>query len=475
MATSMKPALVQTGKQTQSLFAEQLSSLECLHMSSTELQARVEFALEDNPLLEYSEAEDYLQENPSSTIEQEERVDDVDADIGIVEESLDYVFEHQASKASDDDWFSNIADEEPDFRDELLSELRCLSISDKTLSLASCLVSELNDHGLFDEPVAAIAQAYNSYISEEGFDVSITDWKEALQALRRVGPVGIGASSVAESLFLQIDDMKQDCSLTAHKELLRTLISSHLYEVSKKAYDSLHQELKVSVELLTEACNLIRSLNPYPIVNAAGGRPSYVTPELQIDLVGEKLSVRLSWQPLFSLRLASERKIAELRATIPSEQLSLYLKEAKQLVHDIDARNQTLLRVTKVLAEAQRDFFTSGENALKPILQKDIAQELSLSESTVSRALTGKYFICSRGTFALSDLIPHGATKAVEEYIAEFIRQESPLKPLSDDALVSKLEGVGFVVARRTVAKYRQMLGIPSTRERRLIATPDKS
>ncbi len=475
MTSSMKPALVQTGKQTQSLFSEQLSSLECLQMSSTELQARVELALADNPLLEYSAEEELLQENLSSPIEQDERIDNVDADIDTVEESLDYVFEHQTTLERDEDWFSNIAAEAPDFKDELLSELRCLNVSDKTLSLASCLVSELNDHGLLDEPLVAISQAYSDYVANEGVDVSASDWKDALQTLRRIGPTGIGASSVEESLFLQIDAMDSEKGLAPHKELLRTLISSHLYEVSKNAYDSLHQELKVSIEVLENACNLIRSLNPYPIVNTAGERPSYITPELQIELAGERLSVRLLRQSLFSLKLSSERKIAELRATVSAEQLGLYLKEAKQLVHDIEARNQTLLRVAKFLAETQRDFFSSGECGLKPILQKDIAQALCLSESTISRALTGKYFICSRGTFALSDLIPSGTTKAVEDYIAEFIRQESPTKPLSDDALVSKLDAVGYTVARRTVAKYRQTLGIPSTRERRLHAAPDKS
>lgn len=468
----MKPTLLQSTQQTQTLFTEQISSLELLQMSTMELRAELEFALSDNPLLEVdSSAEAPMHSDTDETAahtETEGEISNPEADIRSTDEPLEQLFDYTPTPHDDDGRF-DIASDEPNYQEELLGELRCLAITPKALCLATCLVYELDSHGLLSASLSEVAATYTPIVKEEGFTATEDEWRDALDVLRRIGPTGIGASSTTEALLLQVQALVDEGRIdTLIQSILVDTLKHNLYEVAHHSTELIERRFQVSPETVQWAFEVLRSLHPYPIVNVSDENTQFVTPELRVDVRDGVVQITMLNNTLPSLRLVSQRRMAELRETIPAEQLQLYSREAKQLLYSVEARQSTLLRIATYMVETQKAFFLEAAGTLVSLRQKDIAQALGISESTVSRAIAGKYFLCAKGTLPLSALLVQNTeVDQIGVRIRAIVEAESRDKPLSDEAIAEVLNKEGFNVARRTVAKYREELGIPSTRQRR--------
>ena len=240
----------------------------------------------------------------------------------------------------------------------------------------------------------------------------------------------------------------------------------------------------MSDEAFQVLLTLFQQLNPYPYMDLSEDRTQFVTPDVFFWVEGSQVRVQINTTPLTQIRLVSASEQARIKELLPSELWQNYLSEAKQLLYRLHSRHETLFRIAHYIGQHQAAFFTKGLAGLQPLRLIDIAEALSLAESTVSRALDGKFFSCTLGTFPFKTLLsrtvktndtaqsPEGETSSVAqiyERIKSLIAEESPAHPLSDQNLTDTLNAEGYQVKRRSVSKYREQLGIPTSRLRRCV------
>jgi RNA polymerase sigma-54 factor len=295
--------------------------------------------------------------------------------------------------------------------------------------------------------------------------------------VQRFDPPGVGARDLKECLLVQLSVLPE----TGAVETAIDLVERHLEALTKLSLEGIAKRIKRPIEEIEEAYLVIKSLNPKPGYRFSSEKSDYIVPDLSLIKKEGIWRVILNSTSIPKLRL--NEQYADMVKATDQEQTKEYLKtnlqEAKWFLRSLESRNDTLLRVGQAIVEYQRDFFDEGEEAMKPLILKDLAEKLDLHESTISRATSQKYMASPRGVFELkyffsSQLATASggecSSTAIRALIGKFVKAENPSKPLSDSALTSLLENEGVVVARRTIAKYREMLGIPpSSQRKRLI------
>jgi RNA polymerase sigma-54 factor len=355
-------------------------------------------------------------------------------------------------------------------RDHLLAQVDVNFPEGDRKFIATMLVDAIDDDGYLTETLEEI----RDNLAPE-LETDVDEVERVLACIQNFDPLGIGARDLAECLLLQLAPFAPD---TPGLDLVRRLAGECLKELGEQDYSAIKRRLACGAEDLEHAVALLRSLNPRPGSAVDTRPPEYIVPDVFVRRGDDGWRVEIN--PAIAPRLRVNSAYAgSLGRGGEYSTLRTQLQEARWLVKSLEIRNETLIRVARAIVSHQQRFLESGDEGMRPLVLREIAEALELHESTVSRATTGKYMHTPRGVYefryffssqvAGSDGESVSST-AIRARIRKLISEENPEKPLSDSALTRMLVGEGIEVARRTVAKYRESLGFPSSNERRRVS-----
>lgn len=356
-------------------------------------------------------------------------------------------------------------------REHLLSQIRLAHFSDTDAAIATAIVYALDDDGFLIDDIPVIRDSLLPEVRVEDDEVLAV-----LHRVQRLEPVGVASRDPGECIRIQL---KAQPTGTAGVELALRLARDYLKLVAANDYEAMLKQTGASSENLKQALELIRGLEPRPGARFDNRRDEYLVPDVYVRRDGDKWVTTLSPESNPSLRL-NKFYINLLRKSggKDAEYLRGRLQEARWLLSSLELRNRTLLKVSQCIVDAQQGFLEEGEIAMRPLILKEVADQVGVHESTVSRATTRKYMLTPRGIFELKyffsshvrtingGMVSAVATKA---RIQMLIENEPPDQPLSDQEISQLLRQAGICAARRTIAKYRESLGLGSSAERRRI------
>lgn len=487
--------------QTRQQFSPQLMySLRLLQFTTMELEQEIKEKIEENPLLELEEeaGEPDGPDGPDEPAEEttaEPLAGETDAAGG--EDPGD-----AASEREEIDWDAYIQDgmhnqmdsrEETERREDqhileregksgatltqyLVEQLRLLDLSPRDREIGEYLIGNLNDSGLLDVPLLDLALE-----SSVPFDEA----ERVLKIVQTLEPTGVGARDLREGLMLQLD------ALDLRESLAYRMISEHWRDVKLRRIASIRKKIRASEKDIGDALNVIAGLNPHPGLAISDSSIIAIHPDLIVEKVDGEYVAYLNDRNLPRVRVSHAYQAILNRSEQATEEDRRYVRrkltEANHFVNSIEQRRSTLLKVTNCIVKAQREFLDGGLSRLRPMILQEVADEVGLHVTTVSRATQGKYVQTHRGIYALRFFFDgrlkkraaNGAedaqagqlaTKTVKDRIARIIEEEDARAPLSDQAIEEILRSKeGVQIKRRTVAKYRENLGIPIARMRRRI------
>ncbi|HSI43187.1 MAG TPA: RNA polymerase factor sigma-54 [Methylotenera sp.] len=372
-------------------------------------------------------------------------------------------WDENSTPADDDSDFKQQETLQISLRDHLLSQLKLMPLSSRDQSLTMLLVDSINEDGYLEESLEDIAEQMPLEL-----EIDELELQTALRLVQNLDPPGVGARNLSECLLLQLEIMPQN---TPHISLAITTAKQHLPALGARDFTKLRKELGCDEATLKQVQQLITSLNPRP-----GSSFSLIGSEhyIQHEVIVKK--VKGIWIASLNDGVIPKLKINQLYAGIlkrnrdsSSQYLQSQMQEAKWMIKNIQQRFSTILRVSQAIVDRQRNFLEYGEVAMRPLVLREIADELELHESTISRVTTNKYMLTPRGIFELkyffgsSVSTDSGGTcsaTAIRALIKQLVDQENPKKPYSDNQITELLAKQGIVVARRTIAKYRESLNI---------------
>jgi RNA polymerase sigma-54 factor len=355
-------------------------------------------------------------------------------------------------------------------REHLLAQLDVAFPEGDRKFIATMLIDAMDDDGYLTESLEEIC----ANLAPE-LETDVDEVERVLACVQRFDPLGVGARDLSECLLLQLAPFDPD---TPGLDLVRRLAADCLVELGEQDYSTIRRRLGCTAEQLELAVAMLRSLNPRPGGVADTRPPEYIVPDVFVRRSGGRWLVEIN--PAIAPRLRVNSAYAGcLGRSGEYSTLRTQLQEARWLVKSLEIRNETLIRVARAIVAHQHAFLDRGEEGMRPLVLREIAEALELHESTVSRATTGKFMHTPRGVFefryffssqvAGSDGESVSST-AIRARIRKHISEENPHKPLSDSALTRLLVAEGIEVARRTVAKYRESMGFPSSNDRRRVA-----
>ncbi|WP_291993722.1 RNA polymerase factor sigma-54 [Candidatus Accumulibacter sp. ACC003] len=475
----MNPSLQLKLTQHLALTPQLALSIKLLQLSTLDLEHELEKYLRENPLLEREET--YAQPEAASKGGSLDEVSSPPAADERSEHTEQSFSDEEGWPSEDGNHFSNSSasfdDEDSDYQDvqaatvslreHLLWQLGLMSIPDRDRALVRCLVDALDDDGYLTQSLDDLAETMPAELTIELEELQI-----ALNHLQHFDPIGVGARSAQECLRLQLQALPVDRT----RALALEIVGSYLELLASHDFVKLKKNTGCDDDALRAAHAMICSLNPRPGAQYASSDTRYVTPDVLVRKLREQWSVSVNSDAFPRLRINS------LYAQILSRQrgsgLAVHLQEARWLIRNVQQRFDTILRVAQAIVERQRQFFDHGEVAMRPLVLREVADVLGLHESTISRVTTQKYMATPRGIFELKYFFgSHVGTEAGGAYSATAIRAlikqmigaEEPKKPLSDSQISEVLGQQGIVVARRTIAKYREALSIPPVSLRKSI------
>ena len=440
-------------KQQQNISPAFLQSLQVLQMDNLELSEYINRIAIENPVLETSPPDLSSKFEEISSIKWISRYPYFRQSMSEDTDSKKYI---ESLSAKTDN---------TTLQEYLTEQIDTAALSTSLKRVISVIVYELNNNGYFEESPDVYAQRYSF------------DEKEVIRAIsyiQRLEPAGVGARSLSEQLSLQL----QRRNLNG---LERTIVENYLEDMAHGLFNKIAKATKASREEIQNACDNIRSLNPRPCAKYSKRETaSHITPDIIINIKNGSVDIIDLSAGRPSVHL-NDFYIDMLKSSSDPEVVS-YLKEkaaqAQKLINDINSRASTILKCAGNIAAKQKNFFLTESNDLLPMTYDDIAYELDVYESTVSRIVNSKYLLCSKGLFPFKYFFTKGLTsldgsdisnKSVKYAVAELIKKEDRQNPLSDQEIADILSKRGILVARRTVAKYRTELNIPSTRARKRI------
>lgn len=340
--------------------------------------------------------------------------------------------------------------------------------------IASYIIDDINEEGFITSTLDELALYINEELSDDGIMINVADVNNVLAKVQQFEPTGIGARDIRESLLLQLQSMKQVPYVVSAKQLIEEnfdWLTYHDHKRIKKFYGLNEEEL---ITLL----KLIQSLNPRPGRMFADTESSIVVPDLRLRRTKSGFIVDLNQNafPRLTVNSAYISLAEKVKDVDQSRKIKEQLIDAKGLIKSLQSRGETLLKVGEFIVERQKGFFEEGEKAMQTLVLREVAEHLGLHESTISRATNQKYIQTPRGTFELKYFFSTGVSQygasdqsstAIKAHIKNLIDGEDPKKPLSDSKLMQLLEEQDITVARRTIAKYREALNIPSSSDRK--------
>ena len=355
-------------------------------------------------------------------------------------------------------------------KDHLLWQLNLTNLNARDLSIAEMLTYSLDDNGLLTQNLSEIFEELDENNNEYESEILTV-----LTRLQQFDPPGVYARDLKECLLIQLNQLSQD---TPFLKQAKILVLQFLEDIGKLNTDKLLKKTQLSLDELRGAISLVRSMNPYPGEFLQENDTEYITPDAYVIKTSDKWRAIINddHNPRLRINETYKNLIRQSDNSKENQYLKDSLTEAKWFIKSLESRNETLLKVVNCIIELQEDFFEHGPVSMKPMILSDISEKLDLHESTISRVTTSKYLATPRGIYELKYFFSsHVATAtggecsstAVSAILKELINAEVPHKPLSDNKLTELLKEQGINIARRTVAKYREGLGIPSSSDRK--------
>lgn len=350
--------------------------------------------------------------------------------------------------------------------DHLIWQMQLSDFDPDELKVGTEILGGINDDGYFQDSLEEIAQKT---------DFPLDFVEHVLEKIQKLDPLGVGARDLKECLLLQINQIEGK-----YKTLLQEMIENHLPLLERRDFPKIAKAMKIPLEKVKKIAKLIHELEPKPGREFSTSEAQYITPDVYVKKLGDEWTVILNEDGLPKLKLNSLYKsmVKGKDSTETKEYIQDKLRSALWLIRSIHQRQRTLYKTSKTIVKFQKEFFEKGIGHLKPMILRDVANEIEMHESTVSRVTTHKYMHTPHGIFELKFFFNSGistthgdsiASESIKNRIKGLISQENPKKPLSDQEIVHLLKDGNIEIARRTVAKYREILGIlPSSKRRQL-------
>lgn len=496
---AMMPGLqINVGQQLK-LTPQLQQSIKILQYSAMEVQQTIEATLESNYMLEVEDdslseeellgdeglhsenrdrderpAAEQKEDQPVDINKNEEISEELTIDCNWDEVYSDFSASKPAASPSEEHVSAeNYTAVETSLHDHLYWQSDIYPWKDHQALLADFIIDDINEEGFLTAPLEELLPSIQKQIPEA--HTSLKDLAEVLDVIQQFEPTGVAARDVRESLLLQLANMAP----TPYVMTARQLIDEHFDWLSYHDHKRIKKVYGLDESELTELIKLIQSLNPRPGRAFSSSESEVIIPDLRIkrDKEGWRVELNSDAFPRLAVNATYVKLVGDLDNSEQSKKIKEQLLEAKGLIKSIQSRGETLLKVGSFIVEKQQAFFEEGEQAMQPLVLRDVAEHLDLHESTISRATNQKYMQTPRGTFELKYFFSSGVSQygsadqsatAIKANIKALIDKEDPKKPLSDNKLMALLEEQKEIsVARRTIAKYREALGIPSSSERK--------
>ncbi len=473
-----------------------IQSIEILQLPLLDLRERIDEELLENPLLETAASAEETadttdEEEPGEPATADEAVEPVEEEPETEEtdpleeedydalEDLIQSAEYEASYAPPQRSSSSSGEKdaklaalenspapEINLADYLRRQLAYFELPPEVAEVCDNIIANLDWRGYLEHPLQEIVDSMEA-------DVTLEQAEEALSIVQQLEPPGVAARDIKECLLLQLDEEQQDC------EFLQRLISDHFEDIAKNRLPKIARAMDCSMDRVKEGIEEIAALNPLPGALFEESRAPHVIPDVRVELVEGEYRVILEEGNLPSLRICAyyARRLQQKDLDEKTEEyLRKKLQGAKWLIDAIQQRRSTVFNIATAIVDAQEEFFRKGPMHLKPLKMQDIADEVGVHVSTVSRAINGKYMQTQRGIYSMKHFFTGGVEKengemesweVVRQKLQQIVDSEDKSNPLSDQQIADRLQEQGIDIARRTVSKYRKVLEIPSSRRRR--------
>ena len=496
--------LTQTQRQELKLSPQQIQLMKLLQLPLIELEQRIKEEMEINPALEDVHDSDYDENEPTvddSTDDNGENDDYNDDEINFSkddefdindylseEDREDYSYKLQANNYSgdDDDYEAPIANEET-FQDYLNQQLAYHDLTEEQLEIGQYIIGNLDDNGYLNRPVANIVDdmLFTMNVSTTEEEVS-----EVLRIVQQLDPPGIAARDLQECLLIQLKRLQEDNPFHKDYSLAMTIVKDFFDEFTKKHYDKISKKLEVSNRDLKAALDEILKLNPKPADASSSSTKNihYITPDFFVYVRDGKVELSLDGRNAPELRVSKSYlkmldEFSNSKDNRSKQEAVQFVKQkidsAKWFIDAINQRQNTLYITMKAIVDIQEEYFLTGdETQLKPMILKDVADKVGLDISTISRVANSKYVQTPYGTHLLKFFFSEGitneegeevSTREIKKILKDAVENEDKANPMTDEQLMFVLKEKGYPIARRTVAKYREQLGIPVGRMRKKI------
>lgn len=480
----------QTQTLTQTLSPQQVLEAKVLELSTLEIEERVRAELNDNPALEENDTSDInssdpenLDENPGddytedlNVSDRESASDDFLTDDDVPDYYLPGKNRSPSEQAADIPYSDSVS-----FYDILSQQLGEQDLTDHQRQIADYIIGSIDNDGILDKSLESISNDLAIY---HNLETDVYEIEEVLKIIQEFDPAGIGARNLQECLLLQIERKEPSDSLTLQKQI----ITDYFEEFTRKRWDKIAVKTGLTEDEVSEAIRELLKLNPRPgssLGEAIGKSVQHIVPDFLIETFDDNIQLSLNNYNVPELKISrdfSDMLDSQINSKDSKQRdAAIYIRQkldaAKGFIQALRQREQTLTRTMQTIIKLQRNFFLEGdESKLKPMILKDVAERTGYDISTISRATSGKYVQTNFGTFLVKSFFTDGiktdsgeevSVNEIHRIINEMIASEDSKNPLTDEQLSDALKKRGYIVARRTVAKYREQLGIPVARMRK--------
>jgi RNA polymerase sigma-54 factor len=476
----MKPSLNLSLRQGLIMTPRLQQALKLLQVPTLELQQILKQEIMQNPLLEevdeLTEQEDLAKEDSPEEAANQESEDPAEEDpIDWSEYMQDGAFDRAYVPQGETsvEFLEKVPVTRATLAESLLEQLHFLNLPPDTMRVAEFLVGSLDDSGWLATPLEDVAQSLGRPFDEV---------EKVLHVIQALEPAGVGARNLRECLLIQLDARSEKDTLAYR------IVHDHFDHLVNRRFPEISRQVRCSVEEIQAAADVIATLNPRPGLQVSSEDPKYVTPDLVVERVDEEYVVMLNDRHLPRLRISSayegvlrDKKKSEMNADEQKtrEYIQGKLNSARWLIQTIEQRRKTMIKVMNCIIREQREFFDKGIAFLRPLTLQQVARQIDMHESTVSRVCSAKYVQTPRGVFELKFFFSSGletedgedvSARTAKSIIKTLIDEEDKKDPLSDQRIAELLHEKGLKIARRTVAKYREQLSILPARFRRRVA-----
>jgi len=459
-------------------------AMDLLYMPLLDLQQHIKQEMLNNPFLELEEPLVTLEEEKTKEQEKEEQEKEEEIDW---EEILLDGFEAGGRRAEyeEREYYEPVPVDTRDLSDHLRDQLMLLRLTDRELLLGEEIIGNIDDNGYLSCSIEDVIVSLNEWLKGDGRNwagdqplepYSIAEGEELLELIQSFDPSGVGARDLRECLLIQLQDSDLEDTLAYR------IVSDYFEQLINHRWSEISKELGITPRDVQDAADEVAKLDPKPGLKYSSAPDNYITPDLVVEKIDGEYLVFLNDTNLPRLKLSrAYREIAMDKNKFKGENkefISNKLNSANWMIQAIEQRRQTMLKVMNFIVERQREFFEKGVQYLRPLTLREVAEVINMHESTVSRVTNEKYVQSPRGVLPLKFFFSSGlsttsgedvSARGIKARIEKLVADEDPKQPLTDQAIVNILKEEGIQIARRTVAKYRDQLGILSARMRRRI------